>query len=46
MLKTSMADPLGGDAGTQELPPPYVEDIDGGPLGGNAGTRERPTTLC
>jgi hypothetical protein len=31
MLKTSMVDPLGGDAKAWERPPPYVEDVDGGP---------------
>jgi hypothetical protein len=37
-----MADPLGGDGGAWEHPPPYVEDVDGGPLGGDAGAQEHP----
>jgi hypothetical protein len=40
--ETSMVGPLGGDAGAQKCPPPYVVDVDGGPLGGDAGVRERP----
>jgi hypothetical protein len=34
MLKTSMAAPLGGDAGGPGVPTTYAEDVDGGALGG------------
>jgi hypothetical protein len=42
MEQTSMAPPLGGNAGARERPPSYAIDVDGGPLGGSAGAWERP----
>jgi hypothetical protein len=40
-----MADPLGGDAESQERPPPYAEDVDGGLPGRQCQSPEAPTTL-
>jgi hypothetical protein len=36
--------PLGGDAGSQERPPPILKTLMVGPLGGNVGDPRAPTT--
>jgi hypothetical protein len=42
-LKTSMADPLGGDVRSPEAPTTFLEDVDDAPLGGCAGDLRAPT---
>jgi hypothetical protein len=45
MLKTSMADSLGGNAGDPRVPTTYLEEIDGAPLEGITGDWERPPPI-
>jgi hypothetical protein len=46
MMETSVAGPLGGDAGAQKRPPPYVEDVNGRPLERQCRSPGVLSTLC